>query len=143
MLLLRILTRLVLKNEVRRVFVPRLLAVSLLTSASVSIRQHPSAYVSIRQHTSAYVSIRQHTSAYVSIRQRTSAYVSICHRVAAGLVQLLQRLLRQYLYCCTSKASKSSTFAPSASRRKLRSSSGVSICTFVPVKQVNRVPSSR
>ncbi len=37
-----------------------------LTSASVSIRQHPSAY-GIRQHTSAYVSIRQHTSAYVRI----------------------------------------------------------------------------
>ncbi len=31
----------------------------LQTSASVSIRQHPSASISIRQHTSAYVSIHQ------------------------------------------------------------------------------------
>jgi hypothetical protein len=36
--------------------VVRAVAVVLHTSASVSIRQHPSAYA-IRQHTSAYVSI--------------------------------------------------------------------------------------
>jgi hypothetical protein len=59
------------------------------------------------QHTSAYVSIRQHTPAYVSIRQHTSAYVSI------------RKLLALAGGCCSS------------------SSSDVSICAFVLVKQVN------
>jgi hypothetical protein len=58
---------------------------------------HPACLILLSQHTSAYVSIRQHTSAYVSIRQ-----------------------LRQYLYFCTSKASKLSTI--------LRSSSSCSRC---------------
>jgi hypothetical protein len=53
--------------------------------------------VSIRQHTSAYVSIRQHTSAYVSISQHTSTSSSRMREDAAPQ-------LRQYLYCCTSKA---------------------------------------
>jgi hypothetical protein len=68
---------------------------------------HTSAYVSIRQHPSASVSIRQHTSAYVSIRQNSSAYVSI----RKGGMKLLaheppRAAQRQYLYFCTSKASK-------------------------------------
>jgi hypothetical protein len=48
----------------------------------------------ISQHTSAYVGIRQHTSAYVSIRQHMSKTTAPS--------------LRQYVYFCTSKASKSS-----------------------------------
>jgi hypothetical protein len=94
-------------------------------SAYVSIRQHSSAYVSIRQHTSAYVSIRQHSSAFVSIRQHTSAYVSIRQHTSAYIPSSAsssgrfirtprRRLLRQYLYCCTSKASKLSTVTVAA-----------------------------
>ncbi len=75
------------------------------------------------KHTSAYVSIRQHTSAYVSIRQHTSAYVSIRH-IYGILVRVrdsYELLLRQYLYFCTSKASKLSTRpAPDARRRRFR-----------------------
>jgi hypothetical protein len=73
----------------------------------VSIHQH---YVRIRQHTSA---LRQHTSAYVSI---TSAYVCSTWAAdgrslasyASSCATILPRLhlLRQYLYSCTSKASK-------------------------------------
>jgi hypothetical protein len=58
-------------------------------------------------------------------------------------------LLRQYVYVCTSKASKalfffifaqvSATAPPPSLSGPLRSSC-VSICTFVPVKQVNREP---
>ncbi len=74
------------------------------------IRQHTSAYVRIRQHSSAYVSIRQHTSAYVSIRQHTSAYVSIRMKEADFISRACTHFLRgQYLYFCTSKASKLST----------------------------------
>jgi hypothetical protein len=48
------------------------------------------------------------------------------------------RLLRQYLYFCTSKASKAS----GSRRLQIRSSAAqrvfcVSICTFAPLKQVN------
>ncbi len=48
-------------------------ALTLHTSAYVSIRQHTSAYVLANSFAShfAYVSIRQHTSVYVSIRQHT------------------------------------------------------------------------
>ncbi len=82
------------------------------------------AYVSIRQHTSAYVSVRQHTSESVSIRQHTSAYgqqQQLGLSVHAARKRLRRRLLRglrasrstsstcQYLYFCTSKASKPST----------------------------------
>jgi hypothetical protein len=105
----------------------RLCPTSSMSTAYVSIRQHrqhASAYVSIRQHTSACVSIRQHASAYVSIRQHTSAYVSTRQYLFFfGLLILpvvtpvqvavyIVRLLRQYLYCCTSKASKLSTCVP-------------------------------
>jgi hypothetical protein len=93
-----------------------------------SSRQHTSAYVSLRQHTSVNVSIRQHTSAYVSIRQHTSAYVRIacdlfldCQKLVAGLLHLFVRYgLGHFLF----------EFLE-------RSSSGISICTFVPVKRVN------
>jgi hypothetical protein len=89
----------------------------MLASAALAppATQHTSAYVSIRLHTSAYVSIRQHASACFSIRQHTSAYVSI--RRAAALCLTLAPL-----------------------RLQPRSSSAVSICTFVLVKQVNGVP---
>jgi hypothetical protein len=56
-----------------------------------------------------------------------------------------QRLVRQYLYVCTSKASELST-RWGGSRRLIylfysrRNDSCVSICTFVLVKQVNWVP---
>jgi hypothetical protein len=99
------------------------------TSAYVSVRPHTSAYVSIRPHTSACVSIRPHTSAYVSIRQNTSAHVSIRQHTCAVILSKLSapltappvtpppvpltaslslapRLSCQYLYFCTSKASK-------------------------------------
>jgi hypothetical protein len=77
----------------------------------VSIRQHTSAYVSIRHHTSAYVSICQHMSAYFSMRQHMSAYVNIRQHTSDARdcePEPLQPvgLLRQYLYFCTSKASK-------------------------------------
>jgi isocitrate/isopropylmalate dehydrogenase len=132
-------------------------------SAYVSIRQHTSAYVSIRQHTSAYVSIRQHTSAYVtparqrvreafassrlarlpaaaascpassslapsgsppayvSIRQHTSAFVSIRQHTSAYVS------IRQH--CPASAALAPCGWVACSSR--------VSICIFVPVKQVN------
>jgi hypothetical protein len=121
-----------------------------LTSAYVSIRQHKfdksiealavstrqhtstSAYVRIRQHTSAYVRQEhrgpccQHTSAYifVSIRPHTSAYVRIRSTRASRPLLQTQRLLRQYLYFCTSKASKlsvpTSAAASAGSGRALR-----------------------
>jgi hypothetical protein len=120
----------------------RLSAVSMRQSTYVSIRQHTSAYVSIRQHTSAYVSIRQHASAYVSIRQNTLAFWLFCvqlQRDPTHYSALTCQLVRcPYLYFCTSKASKLSTCAIQLTTRRLRvSSSGVRICTFVPVKQVN------
>jgi hypothetical protein len=56
-----------------------------------------------RAHTSAYASIRRHTSsAYVSIRQQL-VHRERAHRHAA------RALTCQYLYLCTSKASKLST----------------------------------
>jgi hypothetical protein len=62
-----------------------------------------------------FLCIRQHTSAYVSIRQHTSAYVSIRQHTSA--------------YGSGSECSLVSYAARS-----------VSICTVVPVKQVNLVP---
>jgi hypothetical protein len=76
---------------------------------------------SVRQHTSAYVSIRQHTSAYVSIRQHTSS--------GSGAQP------RQYVFFCTSKASKLRTLFAAGLERN-----GVSMCSFVPVKRVNCAP---
>jgi hypothetical protein len=63
---------------------------------------HREAYVSIRQTSSAFVSIRQHTPAYVSILVVGPLYGSV---KPLGL----QARQRQYLYHCTSKASKLST----------------------------------
>ncbi len=105
------------------------------TSAYVRIRQHACKppgrtkgnsaerkQAGIRQHTSAYVSIRQHTSAYVGIRRHTSSYaqaVSVRTSRPAGRTkgksaqqrkQAGRRQQRQYLYFCTSKASKLSTW---------------------------------
>jgi hypothetical protein len=54
---------------------------------------------------SAYVSILQHASAYVSIRLHTSAHAHAVERVDAAHLHLRC----QYLYFCTSKASKLST----------------------------------
>ncbi len=84
----------------------------------------------IRQHTSAYVSIRQHTSAYVLL------FFEVCE--CAGM-QLVQRLKRQYLYLCTSKASKLSACMTAGGI--ISGDLPLSfICTFVLVKQVNAVP---
>jgi hypothetical protein len=94
------------------------------------IRQHTSAYVSIRQ---VYVRIRQHTSAYVSIR------TTICEVCECAGMQLVQRLERQYLYLCTSKASKLSACMTAGGI--VSGDLPLSfICTFVLVKQVNAVP---
>jgi hypothetical protein len=86
---------------------------------------HMSAYVSICQHMSAYVSICQHMSAYVSIRQHTSAcrfsmMTSLCRAWTSEEGS-------PFMPACSTEAS------PSAACRR---SSCVSICTFVPVKQV-------
>jgi hypothetical protein len=59
----------------------------------------------IRQHTSAYV--RQHTPAYVRIPRVQIGRV----RVSPPDEGLVDQLRRQYLYFCTSKASKLSTCA--------------------------------
>jgi hypothetical protein len=101
----------------------------------LSIRQHTSAHVSIRQLTSAYTHtylhslqtsklilahIAQHTSAYVSIRQHTHIHTCIRFRRASSysLISLSSPNPQisgaaeptcQYLYFCTSKASKLST----------------------------------
>jgi hypothetical protein len=105
----------------------------------VSIRQHTSAYVSIRQHTSAFVSIRQHTPAYASIRLHTSAYVSICQLHLPPLsphchspTPDVTQLLGVRI--CTFVLVKQVNKVPS------RSSSGASICTFVLVQQVTSAP---
>jgi hypothetical protein len=80
---------------------------------------------SIRQHTSAYVSIR-HTHTIVSVRDD---YV-FCEVLGEASCRYSIYLL-YYLYFCTSTASRLSTcrWPPSAA--------GVSICTFVPVQQVD------
>ena len=125
----------------------------------------------VRQHTSAYVSIR--TSAYASagaaiMRKLVHWAPSICRRIEYSRhrlvvltilpsgeavrphIRLATRLLCQYLYFCTSKASKLGslstrvvlTILPSgkAVPPHIRLLECVSICTFVPVKQVNFVP---
>ena len=67
------------------------------------------AYVSIRQHTSAYVSIRQHTSAFATA---TFAYQRDCLAGPHRQTEVLEHLV-----------------PPPC----------VSSCTFVPVKQANRL----
>jgi hypothetical protein len=116
---------------------PKVMIVSLQSSSGVSI------CTCIRRHSSAYVGIRRYTSAYVSIRQHTSTYVST--ELPKVMIVSLELLRCQYLYVCTSKASKLYQILMTAeSTRKKRislpcSACCVSICTLVPVKQVNRV----
>jgi hypothetical protein len=94
-------------------------------------------YVSIRQHTSAFVSIR--TSAYASagaaiMRKLVQRAPSICRRIVYSRhrrveltilpsgeavrphIRLATRILCQYLYFCTSKASKLSSVSNLALR---------------------------
>jgi hypothetical protein len=94
------------------------------------------AYVSTRPHTSAYVSIRPHTSAYVSIRQQEYRNSSL--EFLDSVRQNLP-LQRQYLFFCTSKASKLRTLTACARICLLRQY--LYFCTsktstLVPVKQV-------
>jgi hypothetical protein len=131
-----------------------------LTEGCLSIRQHPSAYVSIRQHTPASVSIRQHTArgipeGIVSIRQHThtSAYVSIL--IPEGIVSIRQHThtsasvsIRQHTDTRGNGLSVKQrtplvlTRLELEQRTRLRNKRSVSVCTFVPVKPVNSVPSS-
>jgi hypothetical protein len=112
-----------------------------MLAAYVSIRQHTPAYVSIRQHMPAYVSIRQHTSAYVSIRQHPSAYVSIrqLHHLGDGNVGELGSLdvhaQSQYLYFCTSKASKLSTAFFFSAMYSFESASCLHTSAYVSLRQ--------
>jgi hypothetical protein len=99
------------------------LRVHVTSGAYVSKRQQTSANVSKRQQTSANVSIRQHTSANVSKRQHTSAHVTRLRvHVTRGFGGSPERMpatslfganihqkTSQYLYFCTSTASKLST----------------------------------
>jgi len=115
--------------------------------AFASIRQHSPAYASIRQHTPAYVSIRQHTSAYASIRQHTSAYVSTHFGGSSGAVVLaiLERSLQQGGYSCLPRQRVRDVKREDdelvrqcaiAQVQCLYIYTCVSICTFVPVKQL-------
>jgi hypothetical protein len=118
------------------------------TSAYVSIRQHTSAYVSIRplprellpqltdlfahllslRHegvnlrvtgAKARAHLRQHKSAYFSIRQHEGDNL----RVTDAKARAPLRQQGQYLYFCTSKASKLSTCASTPPRTRDTSSS--------------------
>jgi hypothetical protein len=119
------------------------------TSAYVSIRQHTAAstslgglqlpaYVSIRQHASAYVSIRQHTSGYVSIRQHTSPAQTPSTPSDRTTLQAHTHTRCSCVSMCTSVPVKQVNRAPSTpSDRTTLQACCVSICTSVPVKQVN------
>jgi hypothetical protein len=117
--------------------------------AYVSICQHMSAYVSIRQRTYADLeveygdSIRQHTSVYVSIRQRTYADLQVEYGDSI-LLELLQLVLlariRQHTSAYVSIRQHTYVLLELLQLVLLtRSSSGVSICSFVLVKQVKGV----
>ena len=69
------------------------------------------------------------TCTFVPVKQvnQSTCHMALMHH-ARHSHNLTQRLRCQYLHVCTSTASKPST---------LPRSSGVSICTFVPVKQEN------
>jgi hypothetical protein len=84
------------------------------------VRRYRYTYVSIRQHTSAYVSIRQHTSAYVSIRQHIPEVHATFASARTRVIECAQKL----------------------DAAELQHPSGVSICTYVLVKQVNCVPAA-
>ncbi len=92
-------------------------------TSNTRVAQVPASLLSSPWHTSAYVSIRRHTSAYVaasllSSPWHTSAYVSI----------------RQHTLAYVSIRGGVAAVVALA-----RSSSGVSIRTLVPVKQVKQV----
>ena len=70
---------------------------------------------------------------------RTAGYSAAAPATAAAAAaQIAPPALRQYLYLRTSKASKLKHLRPA--RRRCKKPRGVSICTFAPVKQVNRAP---
>jgi hypothetical protein len=112
----------------------------------------------LHQHTSAYVRIRQHTSAYVIYLGRDAGARSLsplaarcCRRdetgaAMPGLVRLYIRPRCQYMYLCTSTASKArccrraeaGAAMPGLVRLYIFTRlAGVSICTFVLVKQAD------
>jgi hypothetical protein len=80
---------------------------------------------------SACLRIRQQTSASVSIRQHPSAYASIRNAEDARLASSARQRSHQH---------HPQTSQPTPHALLPRSSLGVSICTFVPVKQANRGP---
>ncbi len=115
------------------------------------------AYVSIRQHTSAYVSIRVVRDMRSSRRSEALRHIHICYtlrhtsctsmrpfssrRFIRDMRSGCHQLQRQYLYFCTSKASKLS--ASEVARDdvdKVEQSQYTSIRTFAPSKQGNQVP---
>jgi hypothetical protein len=125
------------------------------------IRQHTSAYVSIHQYTSAYASIRArrlgphscclpHIYLQVSKRQHTSAYTS---QIPAGGRPLCQHTsayasIREHARAIPAGGERRRADAtPAHTRRQAQElcpppPSCVSVCTFVPVKQVTRVHTS-
>jgi hypothetical protein len=142
------------------------IATFLLTDVSrTCIRQHThaSAYVSIRQHTAAFVSIRQHTSAYVSIleamatfllpdapspRSTTTALPEPQQRATKprATKQLTQQHYLNHIHSSTNKTSSIPRLTISSFQNTtlnflstLNIAAGVSMCTFVLVKQVNCV----
>ena len=101
-------------------------------------------------HTTIYVRILLHEYAYCYICVRMQLYVSAYYYICVLIPGLgaggPESLRYQYVYSCTSKASKLSTWAWCARTRRPWDSGGlsaavgwwrVSTCTFVPVKQVN------
>jgi hypothetical protein len=73
----------------------------------------------IRQHTSAYVSTRQHTSAYVSVVRKRAQLRRVARETQArDILRNAAGTQRQYLYFCTSNASKLSTCECALSKRR-------------------------
>jgi hypothetical protein len=101
------------------------------TTIVFSIRQHTSAYVSIRQHTSAYVSIHQHTSACACIRQHTHINCT-CLSDHDNLFVFFPFSFSLFSESSMGKVSKKGAGLVVAPARRI----SVSICTFVPVKQI-------
>jgi hypothetical protein len=84
-----------------------------------------SAYVSIRPHTDRLCKQTEHLFCRKSTASAWSPSTPTPPRRHFAYSYCAARVQRQYLYFCTSKASKLSTCARA----------GVSICTFVLVKQ--------